>query len=139
MGTLPPLGTSFFGSYTTLTKLHPEVLSAAVRYTESGFGFDFKDQYRDLSSDGRVSCGNPRCHRGGYDLRFQVEQMIEKKIEEEEVAVRCQGDEGTPGGKKKGQSCDKRMKGTILIKYKPLETATAPASPQADPEPPTQQ
>lgn len=118
MGTLPPLGQPFLGTYTTLTKAHPEVLSATLRYTESDYGSKSPEQYRDLSNDGRVRCGNTRCHRGGYDLRFQVEQMIEKRLEEEPVAISCNGDEGTPGGRKIGQSCDRRMKGIITIKYK---------------------
>jgi hypothetical protein len=122
MGNLRPLGTPFLGTLTTFAKAYPEVQSAIVRFTESEFGSNPKDKIHDLFHDSRVACGNPRCQRGGYDFRFQVEQMIGSKIEEEPVSVSCGGDEGSPAGRKRGRTCDMAMSGTIQIKYKQTVT-----------------
>lgn len=127
MGTLRERGTPFFATPSTFAATFPTVERAVVRFTETDFGNDPHDRVHDLAHGPRTACSNPRCYRGGYDFESQVRRMVEQVLESETVDMSCNGDEGTPEGRKKGQSCLMSIKGTITITYrKPPELSVTP-------------
>lgn len=50
-------------------------------------------------------CCNPRCQQGGLDL-----QKIIFHFNSGEYSIHCSGHEGSPKGRRKGQSCDNTFK-----------------------------
>jgi hypothetical protein len=118
MGTLRERGTPFFGTKSTFAGAYPSVERAIVRFTETDAGENPRERIHDLADGPRAACGNPRCRRGGYDFQPQFERMLSQGIESEAVDMSCMGDEGTPKGKRKGQSCLMSIEGTITITYK---------------------
>jgi hypothetical protein len=108
----------FIGSYVTFHVAHPTVESATVRFTETDFGDDPKLRYWNLADSPRISCRNSACQRGGYNIEWLVGNMIENQIESKEIKMSCDGDEGTPKGRKIGRNCGMSIEGTISVKYK---------------------
>jgi hypothetical protein len=64
---------------------------------------------------GWLPCGNPLCNRGGYDIG-PLAQIVATNRSEMEIALRCNGDQGTPGGRKLGESCLWSIKVTLRIR-----------------------
>jgi hypothetical protein len=58
-----------------------------------------------------LSCANPRCQQGGLDL-----QRIVMFWREGQSTVHCNGHEGTPKGRRKGDPCENRFEITLAIK-----------------------
>jgi len=126
MGTLRERGTPFIGTRTSFASAYPTVERAIVRFTETDFGDNPRERVHDLADGPRAACGNPRCQRGGYDFELQFAEMVRHGIESDAVNVSCRGDEGTPKGRRIGQSCLMSMTGMINVKYmKPTEPADA--------------
>jgi hypothetical protein len=97
----------------------PTLDDAIIRYTESDFGNDPRQGVWSLKHNGgQMRCGNPRCYRGGYELDREVSNMIYAGITEREIWLTCNGDEGSPKGRKKGQECLHSIKGTITLRMK---------------------
>lgn len=126
MGTLRERGTPFIGTRTSFASAYPTVERASVRFTETDFGDNPGERVHDLADGPRAACSNPRCQRGGYDFELQFAEMVRKGIESVAVDMSCRGDEGTPKGRRRGQSCLMSMTGTINVKYtKPTVPADA--------------
>ena len=62
-----------------------------------------------------LPCVNPDCQRGGIDLQRLVMFRPEG---EHEIECACEGDEGTPKGRYKGNPCDNLMSIKVRIKKK---------------------
>lgn len=60
-------------------------------------------------------CCNPRCQRGGLDL--QMLMMTLGNISEQRFS--CEGDEGSPAGRRKGNPCDNVF--VVSIEIEPAE------------------
>jgi hypothetical protein len=118
MGMLRERGTPFIGTLAGFTSAYPTVEYAIVRFTETDFGDNPRERVHDLAGGPRTGCGNPRCQHGGYDFELQLREMVRRGIESETVDKSCQGDEGTPKGRRQGQSCSMSLTGTITIKYR---------------------
>src|SRR5258708_21369951 len=108
----------FFRTRTTLDLVYPTVEGAIVRFTETDFGDNPRERAHNFADGPRAACSNPLCRRGGYDFELQFTEMIRREIESEAVDMSCGGDEGTPKGRREGQSCLMSMAGTLTIKYK---------------------
>lgn len=57
-----------------------------------------------------VSCPNQRCQQGGLDL-----QSIISYRDSDEFTISCNGHEGSPKGRRKGDPCDNAFKITLKI------------------------
>lgn len=71
------------------------------------------------SATSRISCPNDRCRRGGFDFGTMLRNYsYGSDITDIDETFPCGGDEGTPAGRKKGQSCMNsfKVKGTITYK-----------------------
>jgi hypothetical protein len=58
-----------------------------------------------------LPCVNPRCQQGGLDLQAYV--MFSSGGE---ITVWCNGHEGTPKGRRKGDPCENRFDITLTVK-----------------------
>jgi hypothetical protein len=64
----------------------------------------------------RLACLNPRCQQGGLDL-----QQIVEFYSPGEHKLYCNGHEGTPAGKRKGDPCDNQFEITLSVVRRPKE------------------
>jgi hypothetical protein len=69
-------------------------------------------------TDGFVRCSHPRCRRGGFKVEWDVADMVGQKLTEKEFTKKCQGDDGSPKGRRPGLSCWNRLHYRLTIKYK---------------------
>jgi hypothetical protein len=97
----------------------PTIQDAIIRFTESDFGNSPKTGVWSLRNNGPVmSCGNPSCQRGGYNLANEVHNMIYAGMSEREIRLSCNGDEGSPKGRRLGRECLQRLEAKITLKFK---------------------
>ena len=67
-----------------------------------------------------IPCPNDRCRRGGFDFgTFLRNHTYGAKITDVDQSYPCNGDEGTPAGRRKGDPCMNSFKVKGTIKYKP--------------------
>jgi hypothetical protein len=128
LGKLSDQGRPFLGPRVSFASAYPTVTRAVVRFTETDFGNDPKTRLHDFADGPRATCGNPRCQRGGYDFGWLLSEMVREGLENKAVEMSCEGDEGSPKGKRKGAGCLMSMKGTITVDYKkPSKEASDPS------------
>jgi hypothetical protein len=108
----------FFAKLTTFANACPNIESASVEYVESSFGIEEGKHFHNAANGGLIRCGNPRCFRGGYEMEIVISGMERNKETESKGTLICQGDEGTPKGRKLGDPCGNRIDYTVKIKYK---------------------
>lgn len=65
-----------------------------------------------------IPCSNSRCQQGGFSLKTLIYFMIESKKTEKEETIFCEGHEGSPKGRRKGDPCDNYIKLKVKIWYK---------------------
>lgn len=91
---------------------------AIIQFTESDYGNNPKSGVWSLRNNGPVmACGNPKCQRGGYNLATEVRNMISANMSEREIRLSCNGDEGSPKGRRVGRECMQRLKAKITLKF----------------------
>jgi hypothetical protein len=104
------------GTPTTLRKAHPGIRRIDVHAVQEGdVGWNWQRDQR-FADDGvptRIDCGNKRCRRGGYDLSGIVSSLAYTRHEHSEFSIRCEGDEGSPGGRRRGDPCTNRLRVTV--------------------------
>jgi len=65
-----------------------------------------------------MSCGNPICQRGGYNFANEAHNMNYAGMSEREIQLSCNGDEGSPKGRRLGRECLQRLEAKITLKFK---------------------
>ncbi len=65
-----------------------------------------------------VGCLNSRCQQGGFQIRQKVYFMVESHETEGECEGGCDGHEGSPKGRRKGDPCTNYFRVKIQITYK---------------------
>jgi hypothetical protein len=76
-------------------------------------------QFTSASATSFIPCPNNRCRRGGFDFgTFLRNYTYGSKITSVDQSYPCNGDEGTPAGRRKGDPCMNsfKVKGTITYK-----------------------
>ena len=119
MGTLSEQSQPFLAKRTSFSEAYPTVESAVVRYVESDFGSDYPpDAWNLISSGPRMSCKNDRCNRGGYNFEQMLYFMVSQGEEAKDFQISCNGDEGSPKGRRLGKECLMSIEGSITVRYK---------------------
>lgn len=112
----------FFGTVTTFGKAYPEVESLKFTGTETGDlrngDWEQNISCSESSLPETIPCGNPRCQQGGYSLRAILITITHSRDAEFDGSMSCKGHEGTPKGRRKGNSCCNRLKYKLEVKYK---------------------
>lgn len=112
---------------TTFGELFPSVKSLTLKGKEHG---DFSDvtsipiehksalHYSESNLPGKIRCSNPRCQQGGYELRWIIEGIVGGEKTSYKDTLHCNGHEGTPKGRRRGDSCCNYIELNIDIEYK---------------------
>jgi len=69
-------------------------------------------------SGGLLMCSNPSCRRGGFEIDFDVHDMVREKLVTKEFVKRWPGDEGSPKGRRRGQRCLNTLHCRVTLTYK---------------------
>jgi hypothetical protein len=102
--------TPFFGTTTDVNHAFPGIEAIDITITQDTYGHYLQ---RDWQRSSRFSkstipshfrCANPRCQQGGLNLQNIVLFLPDCQHE-----FSCNGHEGTPAGRKKGDPCDHRF------------------------------
>ena len=124
----------FFGTKVTFAEAFPQVEECSVSVKESG---DVEPEWfedRIERSPGEyINCSNPRCYNGGFRVGMYIRDMVEKRETEREGSASCQGNEGSPKGRRISGPCMNLFKYKICIRYKTEETKLGKSEPQAGP------
>lgn len=100
----------------------PEIEDLTVEVIKSGHGIDDwnrKSTYRKQYFPGEyINCSNPLCYNGGFSIGSILREMVRNKQVELETSKICQGNEGSPKGRRIYRKCVNFFKIKVSIKYK---------------------
>lgn len=95
------------GETTDREKALPGIKSLLIIIKQDPYGYyathehQSEARYTKMNLPRNVTCCNPRCQQGGIDL-----QNIALYAKNGERSCPCPGHEGSPKGRRKGDSCD---------------------------------
>jgi hypothetical protein len=111
-----------FGEKTSFAEAHPEIEDISVEVEEHGKGVDSSNRTRTHTKSNLpgefVSCHNPMCYGGGFQLGLYLFSMTSSKKTEFEETTLCVGNEGSPKGGRIYRRCVNTFKIKIHIIYK---------------------
>lgn len=108
----------FLGTTTNANEAFPGIEEVDITIEQDTYGYYCQHQSQRISQytkstiPRQVSCVNPRCQQGGIDL-----QSFVLSHSSGEFNFFCDGHEGTPTGRRKGDPCDNNFKIKRNIKY----------------------
>lgn len=108
-----------FSQKTTFEKAFPGIESIRVDVNETGeIRFGGNRTYTNSSLGEFVNCSNSMCYNGGFRIGDVVREMNYKREENREGSAICQGNEGSPKGRRIYRKCLNHFDYKITIKYK---------------------
>jgi hypothetical protein len=108
--------TPFLGSTTDRNAAFPGIEQIEFTVTQDSDGCYLREvwqrsaRYSKADLPSHVRCANPRCQQGG----LQTQQIVLFHPEGEHIFW-CNGQEGTPAGRRKGDPCDNRFIVTLKV------------------------
>lgn len=98
----------FLKRTSSFKKAFPKIKTISVKVKHVGAVSPLLEEqfYTEHSLSGKISCPNPRCVQGGYDLQTILDHINDSNILSYKVDWDCPGHEGTPKGRKKGYPCE---------------------------------
>jgi len=108
----------FLATESSFSEAHPTIQAAKMSYVMSDYGSEVREGFWTPDDDPKIRCLNPLCQRGGFDIGREVQMMICLGLTSKDLNLRCDGDEGSPKGRRTGQPCEYMLKGTLSIIYK---------------------
>jgi hypothetical protein len=101
----------------------PELDDVKIEYTETGDFDYFSPQGRTgvhsvKRQGGLIRCSNPFCRQGGYEMDFDIHDMIRDGVSEREGHKQCAGSEGSPKLRKVYRKCFNAIDYKIALIYK---------------------
>jgi len=111
---------SLFPQKAPFKEAFPQIENLKVKVEESGEGIheSSNPRYYDEKVAGQyIDCSNPLCDRGGFSIGKILHEMVNKKETHNETSASCQGNEGSPEGKRIYRKCFNHFKVTVDIKY----------------------
>jgi len=100
----------------------PEIKDLTVEVEESGHGvseWNRKRTYRKQYFPGEyIDCSNPLCYNGGFSIGSILREMVRNRQTELETSKLCQGNEGSPKGRRIYRKCMNFFKIKVSIKYR---------------------
>lgn len=106
----------FLGETTDRDKAFPDIESLELTVVQDPYehyarnAWQRESRYTKASVPRRLACLNPRCQQGGLDL-----QQIVLFYSPGQHKFYCNGHEGTPKGRRKGDPCDNRFDMTFAV------------------------
>jgi hypothetical protein len=100
----------------------PNVEAVTVDVTETDeYGHESHRTYSKGDFGQYIDCSNPKCYNGGFAVGNALQSLRFKKLTEGEGDADCQGHEGSPKGRRKGDACEHKFNYKISIVYKKEE------------------
>ena len=123
------------GNSAKFEEVYPHLEDAIFEWTEQGTGFrDLGEKTKEGSyackisakvQGEKVSCSNRECKQGGYELGFELRDMVRNKETVKEGTMLCEGSEGSPKLRRRYRSCVNGIKYRITVIYKKPEAEKA--------------
>ena len=93
-----------------------------LRVTVQHFG-DFGSRhgtrpYARLALPRVITCLNPRCSYGGYDLKLTMDRLVNEKPAQLRVALACNGQDGAPMGRGQNNGCRNSVEVQFDARYR---------------------
>ncbi len=98
----------FLGTVASFTQAYPSIqsLHATVRHEgEVPQTWQQVQEFTEHSIPKEIRCLNPKCQQGGFDLGAILITLEHEQKTKYDVTLNCRGHEGTPKGRKRGDSC----------------------------------
>jgi hypothetical protein len=111
----------FLGTVATFREAYPEVKTLRLVGEQRGeLARERQAQvyYTHVDIPENIPCANPRCRQGGFSLRTILMTLTGSREESYEGEFSCNGHEGTPKGRRKGDPCGNSLKFTLTLTYK---------------------
>lgn len=109
-----------FATKTTFEKAFPEIKNINFEVRENGKGTynnGRTSHYCKIDISEYVNCSNPICYNGGFSIGAIIREMVYKKETDREGSTMCQGNEGSPNGRKIYRKCWNDFSYKIQIEY----------------------
>lgn len=108
-----------FSTKTTFEKAFPQIKDISVVVTESGVGVYGNDlsYYNKQHLGEYIKCSNSLCYNGGFSIGHIIRDMVHNKEVDKESSKLCQGNEGSPKGRRIYRKCLNIFKYKIHIDY----------------------
>ena len=109
-----------FATKTTFEKAFPEIKDISVEVKETGRGTyngSRTSHYSNSNIGEYVNRSNSMCYNGGFRLGGIIREMVYKKETVREGSAMCQGNEGSPKGRKIYRKCWNDFSYKIQIEY----------------------
>jgi hypothetical protein len=109
----------FLGTTTDVNKAFPGIDEIDITIEQDPYGYYCQHEWQRVNRYTKSTipkierCVNPRCQQGGIDL-----QRIVLHNSSGEYDFSCNGHEGSPAGRRKGDPCDNRFKIKLAIKQR---------------------
>ena len=111
----------FLGELTTFAKAYPNFGELVVRVHHDGdlaYVHQKSAVYTAATLPGVLRCPNPKCQQGGYDLSATVITLAHGRTPNYSVSWSCNGHEGSPKGRRKGDPCMNSVELEFQASYK---------------------
>ncbi|MBK3798202.1 hypothetical protein GAY33_02920 [Azospirillum brasilense] len=111
----------FLGETTDREKAFPDIESLELNVVQDPYeqyarqAWQREGRYTKANIPRHLACLNPRCQQGGLDLQQAV--LFSSPGQH---SYYCNGHEGTPKGRHKGDPCDNRFDVTLTIVRRPV-------------------
>jgi hypothetical protein len=97
------------GPAKTLLSAFPHIARIEVRVVEENAYVGWRrDRVFQNDVPAAIPCSNPRCREGGYDIANLIYFVAEGRKTNDEITIRCNGHEGSPKGRRRGDPCTNR-------------------------------
>lgn len=115
-------GAPFLGTVATFKAAYPDVQSIRVHARHEGDALSDSrktQSYSEYDLPPVLPCVNPLCQQGGYDLTATLIALTHGKQPSHHVTWHCNGHEGSPKGRRRGDSCSNYVEVDFQVTYKP--------------------
>ena len=119
-----------FASEASFGDAFPQIEGGIIEFVEIGEGTDFiigapwpkqptySGRLQLVEAGGLMSCSNPYCNRGGYEIDSDIAEMVRDKCDVKEFSRLCPGDEGSEKGRRPGKKCLNSLRFRIKLRYR---------------------
>jgi len=115
------------GTTSKFSEAYPEIDTAKITVNTDLFGSHERNKdyrlthFNERHMSSKIDCPNPMCKRGGVDIDSFLRSMVVQGKTELSEKISCNGDEGSPQGRRRGRRCDNFFEIRAEITYKTSE------------------
>lgn len=109
------------GETMSFSKAFPDVQSIRVDVRHHGDmnpAHQSVDRFDAGSLNPTIRCVNPKCQQGGYNIEFTLSELLRSRSTSHSLRWHCDGHEGTPKGRRKGNPCMNFADIEFTVSYK---------------------